>query len=120
MKKKELTNVLSSIYIFLGVKGKTKGKVLSNISRITKHIGLVNNEGALYSELIERERRASTTIGFGTAVPEASRIRGDHTYAFILCRLKEPVDFKSRYRRPVRIILLSLARPCCCLLPLLP
>lgn len=108
MNKNELTKVLSSVFVFLGLGGKTREEVLFNVACLAKKLGLINNENILYEELIEKEKSSSTAIGFGVAVPEAYRIARNHSYAFILCRLKNPVDFKSRYKKPVRVILLFL------------
>lgn len=108
IEKGGLTKVLLSIFVFLNVEGKTKEEVLFNVSSLAKKSGLISNEKALYEELAVKERSVSSVIGSGIVVPESRCIRADRAYAFLLCRLKYPVDFKSQYRRSVRIIRLSL------------
>lgn len=96
--------------IILDLVGKTKEDVLLNIAKFAKQEKLIQDGQLIYREFLKREQLGTTAIGQGIALPEACWIAMNRSYAFILCRTKEPVDFNSLDGKPVRIILASLGR----------
>jgi mannitol/fructose-specific phosphotransferase system IIA component (Ntr-type) len=109
MKQKPITEH-PAIFITLGLKGRTKDEILSNIALFAKRQGLIQDEKMLYKKFLEREKQGTTAIGNSIALPEACWIQMSRPYAFILCRTKEPVSFNSLDGEPVRIVLASLGR----------
>ena len=103
--KKEITDL-----IILDLEGKTRKEALLNIAKFAKTNGLVDDERFLWQKFLEREGQGTTAIGNGLALPEACWIEMSRPYAFILCRTKEPVEFNSLDKKPVRIVLASLGR----------
>jgi mannitol/fructose-specific phosphotransferase system IIA component (Ntr-type) len=96
--------------IILDLEGKTKENILWGIAKFAKDKGLVKDEKSLYESFLEKEKRGTSAIGDGVALPEASFVAMSRPYAFIICRTKEPVDFDSFDGKPVRIVLASLKR----------
>jgi len=105
-----LSGDLSSVFIILGLEGGNREAVLLNIASFAETKGLVECASVLYDHFTEREKEATTAIGSGIALPEACWIEMSFPYAFILCRLKKPVNFNSLDGAPVRIVLASLGR----------
>jgi mannitol/fructose-specific phosphotransferase system IIA component (Ntr-type) len=103
--KKEITDL-----IILDLEGKTRKEALLNIAKFAKANSLVDDEQFLWQKFLEREGQGTTAIGNGLALPEACWIEMSRPYAFILCRTKEPVEFNSLDKKPVRIVLASLGR----------
>ena len=103
--KKALTDL-----VILDLAGQTREAVLLQIANFAKTQGLVDDEQALYQKFLEREGQGTTAIGNGLALPEACWIAMSRPYAFILCRTKEPVEFNSLDKKPVRIIVAELGR----------
>lgn len=94
----------------LDLEGRTKEDILWGIAKFAKKKGLVKDEKSLYESFLEKEKRGTSAIGDGVALPEASFIAMGRPYAFIICRTKEPVNFDSFDGKPVRIVLASLKR----------
>lgn len=103
--KKEFTDL-----VILDLEGKTKEEILLNIAKFAKKEGLIEGAQILLREFLEREKMGTTAIGNSLALPEACWIEMSRSYAFILCRTKEPVEFNSLDNKPVRIVLASLGK----------
>lgn len=65
---------------------------------------------ALTEAVLAREQQRSTGIGEGLAVPHA-KSQGIRALAMAAGTLREPVDFQSIDRRPVRLVCMIVAPP---------
>jgi mannitol/fructose-specific phosphotransferase system IIA component (Ntr-type) len=66
--------------------------------------------GALIEAVLAREQQRSTGIGEGLAVPHA-KSHGIQSIAMAAGTLREPVDFHSIDRQPVRLVCMIVAPP---------
>jgi mannitol/fructose-specific phosphotransferase system IIA component (Ntr-type) len=96
--------------IIMDLPGKAKEEILWGIACFAKNKGLIDDEKVVYARFLEKENLGTTAISNGIALPEAHLIEMNRPFAFILCRTKEPVDFDSLDRKPVRVILASFVR----------
>ena len=72
-------------------------KVANTMSR-----ELGQNPGVIYEALMEREKKASTAISPGLAIPHII-IEGDHSFSILLARCKDGITF-SEAARPVQAV----------------
>jgi mannitol/fructose-specific phosphotransferase system IIA component (Ntr-type) len=79
-----------------------KEKVCAELAGLFAASGEIRNEHKFYLDLVNRERRASTAIGQGLAVPH---VRSMQPRKLVLCfaRSKEGVDYFSPDGAPVHL-----------------
>ncbi|GBD93490.1 PTS system fructose-specific EIIABC component [bacterium BMS3Abin05] len=102
----EISEFVSEDLVLLDVQGKTKEEILKRVieNLVQKRVEL-KNPGRFYEEVLERERLGGTGIGGGVAIPHA-RTENVNRMIVTFSRIKEPVDFESEDRLPVRLIFL--------------
>ncbi len=87
-----------------------KKKVLLEIADVFAATGKVGNESKFYKDLLHREKKASTGIGGGIAIPH---VRTMQAKSFVLCfaRSKEGVEFAATDGMPVHLFFGVCAPP---------
>jgi PTS system nitrogen regulatory IIA component len=89
---------------------RNKERILSDLVDILEISGKIGNRCKLLTDFINRERKASTAIGDGIAVPH---VRSMQAKDFILgfARSKEGYDFESIDSKPVHLFFAMAAPP---------
>jgi PTS system nitrogen regulatory IIA component len=102
-----LGDFISPDSVVPSLKAKTKKQLLQELaSRAGRLTGLP--ERGIFDVLLQRERRGSTGLGQGIAIPHG-KIAGLKGIVGIFARLAEPIDFDAVDGEPVDIVFLLLA-----------
>ncbi len=96
--------------VLLDLEGNSKEDILLKIAEAAKQHGLVEDAQEIFNKILEKERKTSSAVGFGLALPSAYSSRINPPFAFILCRTKNSTDFGSPDNKPVRLILVCLVK----------
>lgn len=91
-------------------KERNKEQVLSDLVDILENSGRTGNKCKLLTDFINRERKASTAIGNGIAIPH---VRTMQAKEFIIgfARSVEGIDFGSPDSQPVHLFFIMAAPP---------
>ena len=90
----KLSGLLKDSSIELGLEGKNKAEIISELVDVISKSGKVKNKKALSDAIMEREKLGSTAIGNGVAVPHA-KIEGIKQTVLAFGRSVAGVDFNS-------------------------
>jgi PTS system nitrogen regulatory IIA component len=89
------------------VTGSSKKRVLENIAQLISDDLPTLDSGALFKNLIAREKLGSTAIGEGIAIPHC-RMSLCEQITGALIRLQEPIDFDAADEQPVDLLFVLL------------
>lgn len=91
-------------------KERNKEQVLSDLVDILENSGRTGNKCKLLTDFINRERKASTAIGHGIAIPH---VRTMQAKEFIIgfARSAEGIDFGAPDSQPVHLFFIMAAPP---------
>ena len=91
-------------------KDRNKEQVLSDLVDLMEKSGRIGNKCKLLTDFINRERKATTAIGHGIAIPH---VRTMQAKEFIIgfARSDEGIDFNSPDQEPVHLFFIMAAPP---------
>ena len=103
----KLRAILSHERTRMAMPGGSSKRVLENASTLIAETlsGVDRNE--LFYHLVDREKKGSTAIGCGVAIPHC-RMENCPTMCGALLRLAEPIDFSARDNAPVDLLFVLL------------
>ena len=87
-----------------------KEKIIEELVDLLDNSGRVNNKRKLLTDLINRERRATTALGHGIAVPHV-RTNNVRDITVAIARSREGLDFDSMDGKPTHIFFVVVAPP---------
>ena len=88
----------------------TKERVLAELSDLLEASGNVNNPKKLLTDLLNRERRATTGIGEGIAIPHVRTMQAKR-FTLAFARSREGVEFGALDGAPVHFFFAVVAPP---------
>tara|TARA_B100000073_G_scaffold318259_1_gene296247 strand:- start:10184 stop:10657 length:474 start_codon:yes stop_codon:yes gene_type:complete len=95
-------------YVLYGLKSRNKREVMRDIARfVSKQHGQMD-EVALFDQLLDQERQASSAIGMGLAIPHI-RLNDLKTPLNMLVHLDKPVSFDSPDGEDVQAIWVTMS-----------
>lgn len=98
----KITDFMSEDLVDLNLKAKNKEEIIASLATLLSKSGMITDEDACKTALLDREELGSTGIGKGVAIPHAkTEAAKDLTIAFGLCR--DGVDFNAVDEEPVEI-----------------
>jgi mannitol/fructose-specific phosphotransferase system IIA component (Ntr-type) len=108
MPNMDLKSVLGRDTIALHLKGKTKEELIDELLAVAVRGGKVSDIDAARKAVLERERRMSTGMKHGIAIPHG---KTDCVKDLVACIgvSDEPVDFDALDRQPCRIFIMTLS-----------
>lgn len=105
-----LSEILRENGIRLALNGKTKPEVIREMAVIAAQIGNVSDVDILTDALMARERRQTTGIGHGMAIPHATA-EGVKGLILVLGISPTGIEFDSLDNQPVNLIFLLAGEP---------
>ena len=87
-----------------------KESVIEELAELLARSGRVGNRNRLFRDLLNRERKATTGIGRGFAIPHV-RTKEAREFLFALGRSTEGIPFDALDGQPVHIFLAMVAPP---------
>jgi PTS system nitrogen regulatory IIA component len=104
----DLRNVLTAQTVNLHLKGTTKEEIINELLDILVSAGLVKDKAAALECVIEREKKMSTGMKHGIAIPHG---KTDTVTDLVACIgvSDNPVDFDSLDGEPCRIFIMTLS-----------
>ena len=104
----KLKNILSPQLVTTHLKGNTKEEIIGELLDILVEDGKVSDRDSVFAELMERERKMSTGIQHGVAIPHAKTKAVKSLVACIGIK-REGVDFQSLDGEASRIFIMTLS-----------
>lgn len=92
------------------IRAMTKESVLREIADLFASSGMVANKSKLFTDLVNRERKASTAIGNGIAVPHVRTMQA-RQFIIAFARSTLGVDFDSADGKPAHLFFAVVAPP---------
>jgi len=105
-----LKQILGRDVVAVGMVGRTKEAIIGELLDMLVKAGKVQDRQAALSAVMERERKMSTGMKHGIAIPHGKTPIVKELVACIGLS-KEPVDFDSLDREPSRIFIMTLSPP---------
>ena len=102
-----ITSILTPSRTHAAVTGSSKKRVLEKIAQLVSDDIPSLNSGALFKNLIAREKLGSTAIGEGIAIPHC-RMGMCEQITGALIRLREPIDFDAADDQQVDLLFVLL------------
>jgi PTS system nitrogen regulatory IIA component len=104
----DLRNVLTAQTVNLHLKGTTKEEIINELLEILVSAGLVRDKAAALECVLDRERKMSTGMKHGIAIPHG---KTDTVADLVACIgvSDNPVDFDSLDGEPCRIFIMTLS-----------
>jgi PTS system nitrogen regulatory IIA component len=104
----DLRNVLAAQTVNLHLKGTTKEEIINELLEILVSAGLVKNKAAALECVLDREKKMSTGMKHGIAIPHG---KTDTVSDLVACIgvSDNPVDFDSLDGEPCRIFIMTLS-----------
>jgi PTS system nitrogen regulatory IIA component len=104
----DLRNVLTAKTVNLHLKGTTKEAIINELLEILISAELVNNKAAALECVLDREKKMSTGMKHGIAIPHG---KTDTVSDLVACIgvSDTPVDFDSLDGEPCRIFIMTLS-----------
>lgn len=87
-----------------------KESVLAELAGLLDQSGRIGNKTKLLRDLVNRERKATTGIGRGFAIPHV-RTREAREFLFAVARSREGILFDAMDDKPVHIFLVFVSPP---------
>jgi PTS system nitrogen regulatory IIA component len=104
----KLKNLLSEKSIRISLKGNTKLEILTELLEVLVEEGKVLDPSLALSDLLEREKKMTTGIRNGVAIPHA-KTKAVKTLTPCIGIKREGVDFQSLDGKPSQIFILTLS-----------
>lgn len=101
-----LSNIIPPENIALSLKASDKEQLFNQVAQLFE-TQCALSAGVIAKSLLEREKLASTGLGYGVAVPHG-RIEGLKSPTAALVRLSEPLPFDSPDGKPVDLMIVLL------------
>jgi len=105
-----LKQIISHDSVAVGIPGRTKEEIIGNLLDILVASGKIKDRKAALDAVMERERKMSTGMKHGIAIPHGKTPIVKELVACIGIS-KEAVDFDSLDREPCRIFIMTLSPP---------
>jgi PTS system nitrogen regulatory IIA component len=104
----DLKSILSRDTVALGLKGRNKEEIIDELLAVAARPGKINDLAAARKAVLERERRMSTGMKHGIAIPHG---KTDSVKDLVACIgvSEEAVDFDALDREPCRIFIMTLS-----------
>ena len=104
----DLRNVLTAQTVNLHLKGTTKEAIINELLEILVSAGLVKDKAAALECVLDREKKMSTGMKHGIAIPHG---KTDTVSDLVACIgvSDNPVDFDSLDGEPCRIFIMTLS-----------
>jgi PTS system nitrogen regulatory IIA component len=104
----DLRNVLTAQTVNLHLKGTTKEAIINELLEILVSAGLVKDKAAALDCVLDREKKMSTGMKHGIAIPHG---KTDTVSDLVACIgvSDNPVDFDSLDGEPCRIFIMTLS-----------
>ena len=100
-----IADYLRDSLIFLDIEADDKESAIAKIVDMMDKNKVLSDASVFLNEVYQRERLGSTGIGYGVALPHA-RTQNVTNIIISVTRLKEPIDFDSEDKKPVKLIFL--------------
>ncbi len=104
----KIKNILSPAVVTTSLKSATKEGVISELLDLLVSAKLITDRDAVLSALMDRERKMSTGIQHGVAIPHGKTSAVKNLVACIGIK-KDGVDFASLDGEPSRIFIMTLS-----------
>lgn len=105
-----LKQIITRDTIAVGIAGKTKEEIIGNLLDILVKAGKIQDRKAAMDAVLERERKMSTGMKHGIAIPHGKTSIVKDLVACIGISLT-PVDFDSLDHEPCNIFIMTLSPP---------
>ncbi len=99
---------LSKSFVILDPDAKDQRQLFEVFASLLYKDGVIESEERFVEDLIENEKKGTTGIGQGIALPHLMMDKLDRSY-IIIARLKDPIAFNSIDNKPVRLVILLLS-----------
>ncbi|TFG84727.1 MAG: PTS sugar transporter subunit IIA [Spirochaetales bacterium] len=105
-----LKSVLSARTAAVGLVARDKTEIIDQLLEVLDNTGLLENREAARAAVLERERKMSTGMKNGIAIPHG---KTDAVKGLVACVAvsAEPIDFDSLDGLPSRIFIMTLSPP---------
>jgi len=103
-----LKSILTEETINLHLKGSSKEEIINELLDILVAAGKIQNRGAAYEAVMDREQKMSTGMKHGIAIPHGKSATITDLVACIGVS-DNPVDFDSLDHEPSRIFIMTLS-----------
>jgi len=104
----KLKNILSPELITVELRGTNKKEIIQELLGLLVKTGRVSEVDTVLAELMERERKMSTGIQHGVAIPHAKTRAVKNLVACIGIK-RDGIDFQSLDGEPSRIFIMTLS-----------
>jgi PTS system nitrogen regulatory IIA component len=104
----DLKSILGPDSVALHLKGSTKEELIDELLKVAEKSGKINDMAAARKAVLERERRMSTGMKHGIAIPHGKTEAVKDLVACIGISDKA-VDFDALDRQPCRIFIMTLS-----------
>jgi len=103
-----LKTVLIKDTICLGLKGTTKKEIINELLDILVAAKKIDDRGAAYAAIMDREQKMSTGMKHGIAIPHG---KSPTVHDLVACIgiSEAPVEFDALDREPCRIFIMTLS-----------
>jgi PTS system nitrogen regulatory IIA component len=104
----DLKSILSRDTVALNLKGRTKEELIEELLVVATRSGKISDIGAARKAVLERERRMSTGMKHGIAIPHG---KTDAVKELVACIgvSEQAIDFDALDREPCRIFIMTLS-----------
>ncbi len=104
----DLKSILSRDTVALNLKGDTKEELIEELLQVAKRSGKISDIDAARKAVLERERRMSTGMKHGIAIPHG---KTDSVKELVACIgvSEKAIDFDALDREPCRIFIMTLS-----------
>ncbi len=103
-----LKKILSEDVLSCSLPGRTKQEVIENLVDLLVSAGKITDRESALRCVLEREKKMSTGIQEGVAIPHGKTDTVDQLHACIALK-KEGVDFEALDGKPSRIFILTIS-----------
>lgn len=110
METKEDPELLEDPDVSIRYKRELKNRILEEICELMENAGVVANRSKLLTDMINREKKASTGLGGGMALPHV-RTMQVRSFTVALLRHPEGVWFDAPDGKPVHLFIAMAAPP---------
>jgi PTS system nitrogen regulatory IIA component len=104
----DLKSILSRDTVALNLKGRTKDELIEELLQVAMRSGKISDIAAARKAVFERERRMSTGMKHGIAIPHGKTEAVKELVACIGVS-EQAVDFDALDREPCRIFIMTLS-----------
>ncbi len=104
----KIKQILSPAVVSTSLKSSTKEEIIRELLDLLVSAGYVSDKDEVFAALMERERKMSTGIQHGVAIPHAKTKAVKNLVACIGLK-PESVDFNSLDGQPSRIFIMTLS-----------